>query len=99
MGPPSSPFDALAASEEINHFNRDDDLELTRCTWLQTDRAYVCIGIVEVASSEMPTALSNRRIEYWGPYQIYVGLACSLISTGIVDIVWDPLCQDISMHT
>ena len=95
MGP-SSPFDVLAASEEINHFKRDYDLELTRCTWLQADCAYVCVGIVEVASSEMHTALSDQRIEHRGPKQVYIGRACSPMDEIIVEAVYDSLCQDIS---
>ena len=44
----------------------------------------------------MPTALCDRLIEHWGLNQIYVGRACSLIGKGIAEVVWDPLCQDIS---
>ena len=92
----SYPFNALAASELINHLNCDDDLESTRSTWLEADRAYVCFGIVEVAPSETPAVLSDRRIEHWGPNQIYIGRACYLVGEIIVEVVWDPLCQDIS---
>ena len=80
---------ALVTSEVINHFDRDDDLESTRSTWLNADCAYVCVG-------ETPTVLSDRRIDHWGLNQIYIGRACSLIGEIIVEIVWDPLCQDIS---
>jgi hypothetical protein len=89
-------FRWLAASKEIDHFKYDDDLELTRCTWLQADHAYECIWVVEVASSETPTALSDRHIERWGPKQVYIRRTCSLIGGIIVEVVWDPLYQDIS---
>ena len=91
----SHPFIALAASEseEINHFDRNDDLDSTRSTWLQADRAYVCFGIVDIASSETPTVLSDRRM---GPIQIYIGKAYSLMGEIIVEVLWDRLCQDIS---
>jgi hypothetical protein len=42
----SSPFDV--ASEDVGDFKRDDHLESTGWAWLQTDHAYVCLGIVEV---------------------------------------------------
>ena len=46
----SSPVNVPAASEDI-HFKRDDDLELTRCAWLQLDHAHVCVWVVKVAAS------------------------------------------------
>ena len=79
--------------------NTNYDLELTTgtCTWLQADRAYICVGVVDVAPSKMPTALSDRRIEHRGSKQVYIGRVCSLIGEGIVEVFWDPLsCQAIS---
>lgn len=57
---------------------------------MQEDHAYVCIGIVEVVSSETPTALSDQHIEHWSPNQVYIGRACSLMGDIIVEVVWDP---------
>ena len=39
------------ASEDIGHFKCDNDLELTRCAWLQSYHAYECVWVVEVAAS------------------------------------------------
>ena len=44
----------------------------------------------------MPAALYDRLIEHWGHKQVYIGRACSLMGAGIVEVVWGPLCQDIS---
>ena len=63
---------------------------MTKSTWLQADRAYVCVGVVDVAPSETPTALSDRRIEHRGSKQVYIGKAI------ILEVVWGPLFQDIS---
>ena len=62
-----------AASDDVYRFKRDNNLELTRWTWLQADSAHICVGIVEVAACEAPTTLSNRRVECLRPRKPTLG--------------------------
>ena len=84
------------SSDDVCHFKRDNNLKLTRWTWLQADRAHICAGIVEVAACETPTTLSNRRIECPSPGEATVGRTCSLFDRRIAKVIWDPLCQAFS---
>ncbi len=82
------------ASDDVGHFERYDDLELTRWSRFQVDRAHICVGVVEVVARETPPTLCNRRIECRSPGKSRVGRACSLLDRCIV--ILDPLCQDLS---
>jgi hypothetical protein len=53
----SSPFDM--GSEEVGHFKRDYDLQFTRWTWLQADRAHKYVRVIEVAVYEAPPTRRN----------------------------------------
>ena len=85
-----------AASDDVCHFKRDNNLELTRWTWLQADHAHICAGVVQVAACETPATLSNRRVECLRPWKPHVGRACSLLDRRMAEVIWDPLCQDFS---
>ena len=88
-----SPF---CVSDNVCHFKRDNNLKLTRWTWLQADRAHICVGVVEVGACKTPTTLSNRRVECLRPWKPHVGRACSLLDRRIAEVIWNPLCQDFS---
>jgi len=82
------------ASDDVGHFERYDDLELTRWSRFQVDRAHICVGVVEVVACETPPTLCDRRIECRSLGQPHVGMACSLLDRCIV--ILDPLCQDLN---
>ncbi|KAH9172946.1 hypothetical protein EDB89DRAFT_1961776 [Lactarius sanguifluus] len=72
------------ALDDIGHFECDDDLELTRWSRLQADRAHICVRVVEVATSEAPPTLCNRRIEHRSLGQPHVGRACSFVDRCVI---------------
>ncbi|KAH9172605.1 hypothetical protein EDB89DRAFT_1963939 [Lactarius sanguifluus] len=78
------------ASENVGHFQRDDDLELTRCAWLQADYAYIRIWVVEVLTRKSPATLSDRRVQCRSPEQQHVRRACSLVDRCIAEVILGP---------
>ncbi len=87
---------SMWASDDVGHFKRDNDLELARWSWLQAYCAHICIRVVEVAARETPPTLRDRRVECRSPGQPHVGRTCSLVGRCIVEVLLDPLCQDLS---
>jgi hypothetical protein len=79
------------------HFKRDD-LELTRRSRFQADRAHICTRVVEVAACETPPTLCDRRVNCLSPGQPRVGRAFSLVDRRVAKVILYPLYQDLSHH-
>jgi hypothetical protein len=58
--------------DDVGHFKRYNDLELTRWAWLQADRAHICIRVVEVVARETPPTLRHVQCLNYG----HVGRTC-----------------------
>ncbi|KAF8263712.1 hypothetical protein EI94DRAFT_1788387 [Lactarius quietus] len=92
----SSPF--YVASDDSGHFERDDDLELTRWSRLQADHAHVCIRVVEVTVCETPATLGDRHTRCLSPGKTDSGRDCSFKDWCMAGVILVPLCQELSSN-
>ena len=78
------------------HFERDDNLESTRWSWLQANHAYVCVRVVEVVACEIPPTFCDRCVDCLSSGKPDTGRACSLLNWCISEVILVPLCPDLS---